>query len=95
MNLDIAKRLYEIVDEAVNVHLAIKNGLIDAVFWNNVVPTKEGGNLCLRVILDNTNSEKNKLRIKSLRDYWNENYNLIKSQVFYRDNPDVDIPKRK
>ncbi|MEK6914795.1 MAG: hypothetical protein AABW83_04045 [Nanoarchaeota archaeon] len=52
ITLGEAKKLYKLVKEAVAFHRGIKDGLADAVIWNNLVPTKKGGNLCLRIVLE-------------------------------------------
>jgi len=43
MQLETAEELYRVVEDAIIFHRTIKSGLVDAVIWSNVVPTKEGG----------------------------------------------------
>ena len=94
--LSEARELYKVVEEAVTFHCAINDGLADAVIWNNLIPTRKGGDLCLRILLgDKDYFRRSESEIKFLRKYWNKNYDLIRSQVFYRENPEVTISERK
>lgn len=93
--LKTAKVLYNVVEEAIVFHRAIKDGLADALIWDNVVPKKEGGTLCIETLLERGDySDKEKEELRKNLGYWNENYEALRKDVFYRKDPIISRSER-
>jgi|SRR3989344_3648307 len=92
--LETAKLIYGVIKEAVDFHRAIEEGLVDALVWDNVVPTKEGGKRCLNRMLDEDIGEL-RSEIDDYSKYWEERYDDLKRQVFYREDPTIIRSEKK
>jgi len=90
ISLKDAESLYKVVQDANRYHQNICDGLADAVIWNNVAPTKKGGLLSMERLMENSKYFLNVGEIRAELEYWEQNYDAIKSQVFYRKHPQVD-----
>ena len=92
ISLKTVKGLYKVVEEAIIFHKGVNGRLADAVVWNNVVPTKEGGVLCMNTLLEEGNySQKQRDKLNANLDYWTQNYEALKTQIFYRDSPEISL----
>ena len=94
--LETARKVYEIIDEVVNFHQVIREDLANTLIWNNVVLNKEGGRRVLETLLakENYSAEKGE-KTQQLLEYWNENYEAIRNQVFCRESSTIERWERK
>ena len=96
ISLQTGRQLYEVVDEAIKFHVAIKDGLANAVVWNNVVPTKKGGVLCMNTLLEARDySSEQRREINENLKYWKANYEALRRQVFYRKRAIVSLSEKE
>ena len=90
ITLEIATQIYDVIKDAVAFHRAIGNGLADALVWDNIVPTKEGGARCLKALLEKGDYSTGEIaEVNDHLSYWNENYEALRTQVFYRDDAHI------
>lgn len=83
-----AQIVYRLVRGAISTHKALLEKLYDDVVWDDPVPTKEGGVLACETLIGRKGiSPKRASAIRSDLEYWAENYQTLRKDVFYRHNP--------
>ncbi len=77
-----AEILLPIVQEAILFHQTYRQHLADAIVWNNLRPTKEGGRATLELMLKNAENSQEKEQLRKDLEYWELNYEDIRINVY-------------
>ncbi len=80
---DVVKSLVADVQRAVESHKIILEGLVDGMIWIGDVPTKDGGQVAMKVAMEGL--KKDSRRYKQLNEdlqYWMVNYSTIQRYLF-------------
>lgn len=88
--LGVAQVMYGLVHGAITTHKALSEHLYDDVVWNNPVPTREGGVMACETLLGRKGLDSKKRKaIRSDLEYWTNNYETLRKEVFYRPAPKI------